>query len=47
VQASASCRTFLLYSAVKRRLLALDVTSVGERGGCGFRAVVNAEIAET
>ena len=33
VQASASCRTFLLYSAVKRRLLALDVTSVGERGG--------------
>ena len=35
MQASASCRTFLLYSAVKRRLLALDVTSVGERGGTG------------
>src|SRR5580658_1846993 len=35
VQASASCRTFLLYSAVKRRLWALDVTSLGERGGTG------------
>jgi hypothetical protein len=35
VQASASCRTFLLYSAVKDRLLALDVTSVGGRGGMG------------
>ena len=36
MQASASCRIFLLYSAVKRRLLALDVTSVGERGGTGM-----------